>query len=165
MSRLRSVAENALAEAARAQEEASRLSAAVVQLQEEVESSQLQEELNLLRALDKLRAEHQQALEKEAYAREAERDRMDSWMRDLRQSHKMEKERLLEKIAGSHLLAIASLIATSILKLRRTVRATAASCSEMKVESLHWRMEPILMVNLPLVVLQRSHILNQQLLH
>ena len=100
VSRLRVVAENALAEAARTQEEASRLSAAVVQLHEEVESSQLRGELTFLRALEKLLLEHQQALEKEAKAREAERNKMDSWMLDLRESHRIEKESLLNKIAA-----------------------------------------------------------------
>ncbi len=67
----------------------------------ELELSQLvmRGELESLRTLENLRAEHRQVLNKETDRKEAETKRMETWIYDLKKSHENEKTRLLERIA------------------------------------------------------------------
>ena len=54
----------------------------------------------MLRTLDNLRSEHQLALAKEEELKSAEQERMDAWIKDLRESHKAKKEHLLSRIVA-----------------------------------------------------------------
>ena len=64
----------------------------VSSLEKQLEEARLRGELEMFHALEDLRSEHKQALEKEA-------TRMEAWVRDLKDSHHTEKSYLLERIA------------------------------------------------------------------
>ena len=85
---------------AEVQELAARETARAEHLQKELESIEIRSELNMFRALEKLRIEHQLTLEKEAEVKILEQKRMDVWIQDLKDSHQVEKEHLLERITA-----------------------------------------------------------------
>ena len=60
-------------------------------LERELEQAEMRGELATLRALEKLRVEHSHALEREA-------ERMEAWIKDLKESHDREKAQLQGKI-------------------------------------------------------------------
>ena len=65
----------------------------VASLQQELEQAELKAELNMLRTLDHLRAEHQRAMEREA-------ERVDQWIQEIKKSHATERTQLLERLAA-----------------------------------------------------------------
>ena len=71
----------------------------IERLESELGLLRTQAELERLRAMENLRVEHQDRLEREREARNRDTERMESWIEDLRRSHKMEVARLLERIS------------------------------------------------------------------
>ena len=64
----------------------------VARLEQELEQAELRGELTMLRAVENLRVEHQQALKKET-------ERAELWIEEIKKSHATERTQLLEKIA------------------------------------------------------------------
>ena len=64
----------------------------VARLERELEQTELRGELTMLRAVENLRVEHQQALRKET-------ERAELWIEEIKKSHATERTQLLEKIA------------------------------------------------------------------
>ena len=96
--RLRSVAEKASAEAAEALSIANAQASTVSSLQQELDSLTIRSELAKFRALEELRSEHKTALEREASLRVTDQKRADTWIQDLKESHRAEKEHLVQRI-------------------------------------------------------------------
>ena len=71
----------------------------IERLESELDRLRTQAELERLRAMESLRVEHQDRLEREREARNRDTERMESWIEDLRKGHKMEVVRLLERIS------------------------------------------------------------------
>ena len=80
-------------------EEAERQQGSVERLQSELESMQLRMELDKLRAIESLRQEHHAQLERERQQVERECKRADSWIEDLREQFRAEKQQYLERIS------------------------------------------------------------------
>ena len=68
-------------------------------LEQQLESERVQSELAHLRALEKLRAEHQLAIQREKDAVDEERQRMSAWIKDVKDGCEKEKQHLEERIS------------------------------------------------------------------
>lgn len=86
-------------EAEKAQTDTDWQASEIIRLQQQLENQELNAELTRFRALEELRLEHKRVLEKEVDMRATDQERMGTWIEDLKKSHEIEKDHLLQQIA------------------------------------------------------------------
>ena len=99
LSELRTAIDHTNAEAAGAKAEAEKHSLTVRTLERDLENERLRADLAMLRALENLRSEHRDELEREKEQMKEERKRMEQWMNDVKESFQRDKEHMQKRIA------------------------------------------------------------------